>query len=243
MTKPSRSSLWAPLISLLCACHLASCTGSSPAQPAPHEKPISPAVAQQTAASERNVEAKTQPENSVNNKSQGATETATFGAGCFWCIEAVLQRIDGVIKIESGYMGGLSTQPTYDNVCSGTTGHAEVVRVQFDPAKLPYEKLCDWFFLAHDPTTKNRQGNDQGTQYRSVVFYYSDAQQKAALAAMERAKSHWSAPIVTEFTAATTFWLAEGYHQNYFNNNPTNSYCRALIPPKLKKLGLDSPPK
>ncbi len=175
----------------------------------------------------------------MNTASPVQSETATFGAGCFWCIEAVLLRIEGVLAVESGYMGGKLDNPTYEDVCTGTTGHAEVVRVQFDPSKLSYGKLCDWFFEAHDPTTLNRQGNDHGTQYRSAIFYDSDAQRQEALAAKERAKSHWTDPIVTEITKADTFWRAEGYHQNYWANNPSNPYCRAFIPSKLKKLGLE----
>lgn len=242
MTKPSRSSLWAPLISLLCACHLASCTGSSPAQPAPHEKPISPAVAQQTAASERNVEAKTQPENSVNNKSQGATETATFGAGCFWCIEAVLQRIDGVIKIESGYMGGLATQPTYDNVCSGTTGHAEVVRVQFDPAKLPYEKLCDWFSW---PMIQPRKTARATTRARSIARWSStipmrskgrargDGTGKVTLVSADRHRVYCCDDVLAR----------RGLPPELLQQQPDQLILPSVDPPKLKKLGLDSPPK
>jgi peptide-methionine (S)-S-oxide reductase len=164
---------------------------------------------------------------------------ATFGAGCFWCIEAVLERVDGVFEVESGYMGGTVDDPTYEQVCSGRTGHAEVVQVTFDPARLPYAVLLDWFFRAHDPTTLNRQGPDVGTQYRSAVFYHSEDQRREALAAKERAQAKLEPRIVTEITAATKFWPAEDYHQDYFRNNPDQAYCRALIPPKLEKLGLD----
>jgi peptide-methionine (S)-S-oxide reductase len=164
---------------------------------------------------------------------------ATFGAGCFWCIEAVLERLDGVLAVESGYMGGKVDHPSYELVCTGATGHAEVVQVTFDPARLPYAALLDWFFRAHDPTTLNRQGPDVGTQYRSAIFYHTEQQRAAALAAKERAQALYADPIVTEITAATMFWPAEDYHQDYFRNNPTQAYCRAMIPPKLKKLGLD----
>jgi peptide-methionine (S)-S-oxide reductase len=182
--------------------------------------------------------------NPSTNPSTGkpAAETAIFAAGCFWCIEAVLLRIDGVLGVESGYTGGTVDNPTYDQVCTGTTGHAESVRVQFDPRVLPYGKLCDWFFHAHDPTTRNRQGNDLGTQYRSAIFYTSEAQHSEALAAKARAQKEYSREIVTEITKASTFWRAEGYHQNYFANNPGNPYCCSVIPPKLKKLGLDTKP-
>jgi peptide-methionine (S)-S-oxide reductase len=167
-------------------------------------------------------------------------ETATLGAGCFWCIEAVLLRIKGVETVQSGYMGGTLANPSYEMVCTGRTGHAEVVQVKFDPQVLPYAQLLDLFFQAHDPTTLNRQGADVGTQYRSAIFYHSDAQREAAAAAIEK----WNAsgklrdPIVTEVTPASQFYVAELYHQDYFNKNPGNPYCRANILPKFKKLGL-----
>ncbi|MGE3353656.1 MAG: peptide-methionine (S)-S-oxide reductase MsrA [Planctomycetota bacterium] len=168
-----------------------------------------------------------------------AAQTITLGAGCFWCIEAVLERVDGVLDVESGYMGGTVDQPTYKQVCTGDTGHAEVVRVRYDPARLPLSDLLDWFFKAHDPTTLNRQGNDYGTQYRSAIFFESDAQRAVAEAAMERAQEEHGGRVVTEITRASAFWPAEDYHQDFFANNPTQGYCRAIIPPKLKKLGLD----
>jgi peptide-methionine (S)-S-oxide reductase len=168
-----------------------------------------------------------------------ATETATFAAGCFWCIEAVLERIDGVLAVESGYTGGDVVNPTYHQVCTGTTGHAEAVQVTFDPAKISYAELLDWFFRAHDPTTPNRQGNDIGTQYRSAIFWHTEAQRDAALAARQKAQRDHGNPIVTEITQAPRFWPAEEHHQDFFRRNPTQGYCRATIPPKLKKLGLD----
>jgi peptide-methionine (S)-S-oxide reductase len=169
-----------------------------------------------------------------------SSETITLGAGCFWCIEAVLDRIDGVESVESGYMGGHVENPTYEHVCSGTTNHAEVVQVTFDPQKLPLDKLLDIFWQLHDPTTLNRQGNDEGTQYRSVIFYHTEEQKEAA----EKSKDKWnksgkfSAPIVTEISPASTFYRAEEYHQEYFARNPGNPYCRWNILPKFKKLGL-----
>jgi peptide-methionine (S)-S-oxide reductase len=166
-------------------------------------------------------------------------ETATLGAGCFWCIEAVLERIDGVLEVDSGYMGGSVDEPTYKAVCDGDTGHAEVVRVTFDPNKLSYRQLLDWFFQAHDPTSLNRQGNDYGTQYRSAIFYYDEAQKLVAEAAKAAANEHYGNRVVTEITMAAKFWMAEDYHQDFFANNPRQPYCNALIPPKLKKLGLD----
>lgn len=166
-------------------------------------------------------------------------EVATFGGGCFWCTEAVLERIDGVFDVTSGYAGGDVDRPTYEQVCSGRTGHAEVVQVTFDPTKIAYGDLLDWFFKSHDPTTLNAQGPDHGTQYRSVVFFHSEAQQKEAIAAIARAQKDHKSKVVTEVTAAPTFWPAEDYHQDYFRQNPNQPYCRAMIPPKLKKLGLD----
>ncbi|HEU4419138.1 MAG TPA: peptide-methionine (S)-S-oxide reductase MsrA [Planctomycetota bacterium] len=168
-----------------------------------------------------------------------AREVATLGNGCFWCTEAVLEKLDGVIDVVSGYSGGTTETPSYDDVCSGTTGHAEVVQVTFDPSRISFSKLLEWFFKSHDPTTLNRQGNDVGTQYRSAIFFHSDAQHAAALAAIKAAQASHADPIVTEVTKAGRFWPAETYHQDYFRKNPTNGYCRAVIPPKLKKLGLD----
>jgi peptide-methionine (S)-S-oxide reductase len=167
-------------------------------------------------------------------------QTITLGAGCFWCIEAVLDRFEGVESVVSGYMGGIVKNPTYQQVCTGTTGHAEVVQVQFDPQKLPLEKLLDIFWLVHDPTTLNRQGPDIGTQYRSAIFYHNDTQRRVA----EKSKKKWNESrkfrgrIVTEITEASEFYEAEDYHQEYFSKNPRNPYCRANILPKFKKLGL-----
>jgi peptide-methionine (S)-S-oxide reductase len=167
-------------------------------------------------------------------------ETATFGAGCFWCIEAAYRQLDGVYSATSGYMGGQVKNPTYDDICTGNSGHAEVVHVVFDPKKISYEKILAWFWDLHDPTTLNRQGNDVGTQYRSAIYYYSDAQKKTAEASKAAAKANFKDPIVTEITKATEFYPAENYHQNYYNENKSkNSYCRFVIEPKLKKLKLD----
>ena len=168
-----------------------------------------------------------------------ALETATFGAGCFWCIEAVLERLDGVREVESGYRGGHTDDPSYKAVCEETTGHAEVVQVKFDPRRIRYAELVDAFFKLHDPTTLNRQGNDVGTQYRSAIFFHGEAQHAAAIAGVDRWQPSYPNPIVTEITAAGRFWPAEGYHQDYFAKNPTDGYCNYFIPPKLKKLGLD----
>jgi len=164
-------------------------------------------------------------------------ETAVFGGGCFWCLEAVFQRLPGVKSVESGYMGGRVENPTYKQVCTGTTSHAEVVRVSFDPGQISYRDLLDVFFAIHDPTTLNRQGNDVGTQYRSVIFYNSDKQRRDVeqVIAELSAAPKFPAPIVTAVEPAATFYVAEDYHQNYFNENSEQPYCRFIIAPKLEK--------
>ena len=179
------------------------------------------------------------PSPAASQSAAPAREVAILGNGCFWCTEAVLEKLDGVIDVVSGYSGGTTESPTYDQVCSGNTGHAEVVQVTFDPSRISYSKLLEWFFKSHDPTTLNRQGNDEGTQYRSAIFFHSEAQHAAALAAIKAAQQKHTDPIVTEVTKAGRFWPAETYHQDYFRKNPNNGYCRAVIPPKLKKLGLE----
>lgn len=164
-------------------------------------------------------------------------ELATFGAGCFWCVEAIFQDMRGVEKVVSGYMGGEVPNPTYQAVCTGTTGHAEVIQITFDPALVSYETLLEVFWRTHDPTTLNRQGADVGTQYRSAVFYHSDAQRQTAEASRTQAEADklWPNPIVTEITAATEFYAAENYHQNYFNQNGYQPYCMMVINPKVQK--------
>jgi peptide-methionine (S)-S-oxide reductase len=164
------------------------------------------------------------------------TETVVVGGGCFWCVEAVFQRLDGVMKVESGYSGGHVKNPTYEQICTKTTGHAEVIKIEYDPSKAPLAKVLDVFFLSHDPTTLNRQGNDEGPQYRSVIYYASEEQKKAADAAKERAKAEYKDPIVTEIAPLKEFYVAEGYHQNYYNlNKNSNPYCM-MITGKLQKL-------
>ncbi len=172
-------------------------------------------------------------------KDSSGREIATLGAGCYWCIEAVLQQVQGVEKIESGFMGGEIENPSYEEVCSGTTGHAEVVQVTFDPEELPFEHLLEWFWKLHDPTTLNRQGNDVGTQYRSVIFWHDDAQRLAARKSKEKAAPKFSSPIVTEISPATTFYKAKESHQDYYRRNKNQGYCRFVIAPKLQKLDLD----
>ena len=168
------------------------------------------------------------------------TETATLGAGCYWCAEAVYRQLDGVFTVTSGFMGGSVKNPTYEQVCTGDTGHAEVVRIVFDPKKIPYEKILAWFWELHDPTTLNRQGNDVGTQYRSAIFYHSEEQKKTAEASKAAAAKNFKDTIVTEITKASEFHPAPDYHQDYyFQNKSKNPYCRFVIEPKLKKLKLD----
>lgn len=183
------------------------------------------------------------------NMSQGVTKTvdtngaeiATFAAGCFWCTEAVFQRTKGVLSVRSGYIGGKKESPTYKEVCTGTTGHAEALEITFDPKVVTYRELLNVFWHMHDPTTLNRQGADVGTQYRSAVFYHSEAQKKDAEAVKEeltKARTFRN-PIVTEIVAASKFYPAEDYHQDYYNQNKSAGYCRAVIAPKLKKLGIE----
>jgi peptide-methionine (S)-S-oxide reductase len=162
----------------------------------------------------------------------------TLAGGCFWCTEAVFIRIPGVEKSVSGYANGKTDHPTYEDVCTGTTGHTEAIQLTYDPAKVSLDALLDLFFKAHDPTTLNRQGNDVGTQYRSGIYFTAEEQKKAAEAAVKRAQSHFERPIVSEIVPLKAFWPAEDYHQDFFNKNPSQAYCRAMIPPKLKKLNL-----
>ena len=164
-------------------------------------------------------------------------EVATVGGGCFWCVEAVLEQLRGVLKVESGYTGGETANPTYRQVCSGTTGHAEVVQVTFAPEAISFDDTLDVFFTIHDPTTLNRQGADVGTQYRSAVFYHSPEQRETAEQVIDELNRNqvWDAPIVTEVTKAGTYYPAEEYHQNYFANNPEQPYCQAVIAPKVSK--------
>lgn len=166
-----------------------------------------------------------------------AQEVATLGGGCFWCLEAVYDQLQGVTDVVSGYAGGAVENPTYEAVCGGRTGHAEVVQVTFNPDVITFDDILDVFFTIHDPTTLNRQGADVGTQYRSAIFTHSDAQQEAAQAAIQRvtAQGLWANPIVTEITPLERFYPAEDYHQEYFERNPYQGYCRVVIAPKVAK--------
>ncbi|MFN8670494.1 MAG: peptide-methionine (S)-S-oxide reductase MsrA [Candidatus Sericytochromatia bacterium] len=163
-------------------------------------------------------------------------ETITLGAGCFWCVEAIFQRLKGVKKVESGYMGGNTINPTYKQVCTGETGHAEVLKVEFDNEIISLENILEVFWHTHDPTTLNKQGADEGTQYRSAVFYYNQTQKDLAEKLKNEYQKDFNNKIVTEITAVSTFYKAEDYHQNYFNDNSFQPYCNFVISPKLKKL-------
>ena len=164
-------------------------------------------------------------------------EQTTLAGGCFWCLEAVFDQLNGVHNVESGYMGGQTTDPSYDDICGGDTGHAEVVRITFDPRVVSFRELLEVFFVIHDPTTLNAQGNDFGTQYRSGIFYHSAAQQAQAMEVIANLakKKLWRDPIVTEVTAASTFYMAEDYHQEYFERNPGQPYCSYVVEPKVAK--------
>ena len=161
--------------------------------------------------------------------------TYVIAGGCFWCLDAVYRRLKGVIEVVSGYTGGDTMNPTYEEVSTGETGHAEVVQITFDESIIPSDVILDLFFLIHDPTTLNRQGNDVGTQYRSAMYFNDDAQKEVFQAAEERAKAHWDAPFTTELKPLDVFYPAEDYHQDYFNKNPGNGYCSIVITPKIVK--------
>ena len=172
-----------------------------------------------------------------NTKSMNQLELATFGNGCFWCTEAIFEQLEGVLKVESGYAGGEVKNPSYKEICTGNTGHAEVIRLTFDPKVISFRELLDVFFNTHDPTTLNRQGADVGTQYRSAIFYHNDEQKADAeqmIAELKKEKV-FDDRIVTEVTAINNYYVAENYHQDYYNNNKNQGYCRMVINPKLEK--------
>jgi peptide-methionine (S)-S-oxide reductase len=169
---------------------------------------------------------------------RGRSESATLGGGCFWCLEAAFQRLRGVLRVESGYAGGEVEHPTYEEVCTGTTGHAEVVRVEFDPGVLSFQQLLEVFFVIHDPTTRDRKGADVGTQYRSVIFHHSPEQRETAeklVRELEQGRA-FTNPIVTEIEPLPDFYPAEDYHRDYYRRNPSQAYCQVVISPKLAKL-------
>jgi peptide-methionine (S)-S-oxide reductase len=179
--------------------------------------------------------------NSMNSSTASAPsshlDTATFGAGCFWCVEAQFQELEGVEKVESGYSGGFVEHPSYKQVCTGNTGHAEVCNIYYDPSKISYDELLAAFWTAHDPTQLNRQGNDVGTQYRSVIFYHNDEQKQKAQEYKQKLTEEkaFNGPVVTEISPATAFYKAEDYHQNYYNDNGSQPYCVFVVKPKLDK--------
>ena len=173
----------------------------------------------------------------ISNPTGIKTDTATFANGCFWCTEAVFQQLKGVLKVSSGYTGGQVENPTYKEVCTGTTGHAECIQIVFDPSQISFDELLEVFWQTHDPTTLNRQGNDEGTQYRSGVFYHSQEQKEKAMKYKEALDKSgaFDRPIVTEITAFSKFFIAENYHQDYYNQNGSQPYCTYVIRPKLEK--------
>jgi peptide-methionine (S)-S-oxide reductase len=170
-----------------------------------------------------------------------ATQSATFGGGCFWCLEAMFKTLDGVVKVTSGYAGGSVPHPTYQQVCSGKTGHAEVIQVEYDPRKISYPKLLEAFWGAHNPSTLNRQGPDVGTQYRSIILYQDENQKQAAEKSKQEAAKHFKKPIVTQIVPLEKFYPAEDYHQDYFQRNPNASYCTLVIEPKLDQFKKSRP--
>ena len=173
----------------------------------------------------------------MSSQTNAATEVATLAGGCFWCLEAVYDQLRGVVSVESGYMGGKVDNPSYRAVCTGTTGHAEVIQIKYDPTQVSFQDLLDVFFVIHDPTTLNRQGNDVGTQYRSAIYYHTPEQKVVAdkVIAALNAEHRWNSPIVTEVTPATKFYVAEDYHQEYFVNNESQPYCQFVVAPKVAK--------
>ncbi len=171
----------------------------------------------------------------ISQQQRAGLQVCTLGGGCFWCLEAVFQQMRGVKQVESSYSGGRNPNPTYEEVCGGETGHAEVVRIHFDPAETSYRAILEVFFTIHDPTTLNRQGNDVGTQYRSVIYTHDTEQMNLAKQVIAEMAHVWDAPIVTELTEAPVFYPAEDYHQNYFINHPMQSYCAFVVAPKVAK--------
>jgi len=179
-----------------------------------------------------------QSEKRVKTMNNTQFETATFGAGCFWCVEAVFQKLQGVQKVTSGYSGGHVKNPSYREVCNGTTGHAEAVQIQFDPSVISYDQLLEVFWKTHDPTTLNRQGPDIGTQYRSAIFYHTQEQKQIAEQSKRRMNDseHFEDPIVTDIEPYENFYVADDYHQDFYENNPNQPYCRFRIDPKMDKM-------
>jgi peptide-methionine (S)-S-oxide reductase len=187
--------------------------------------------------SQQNTQFKTVKDNTMNTNENDSLAVATFGAGCFWCVEACFSQLNGVVEVLSGYMGGATLNPTYKEVCTGTTGHAEVAQIRYNPNLISYEELLEVFWFVHDPTQLNRQGNDIGTQYRSVVFYHNDEQKKLAEHYKKKLNESgaYASKVVTEIAEAVEFYVAEEYHQGYFFDNPDQPYCSAVVRPKVEK--------
>jgi peptide-methionine (S)-S-oxide reductase len=188
-----------------------------------------------------NMKSEAIPQNSANNATsqvESKVDTATFGAGCFWCVEAIFQRLEGVLSVKSGYSGGMVKNPSYKEVCNGTTGHAEVCQITYDKTKISFDELLEVFWKTHDPTTLNRQGNDYGTQYRSAIFYHNEEQKQLAETYKKvlNDEKAYPNPIITEIAPYVIYYEAENYHQNYFNANGNESYCKYVIQPKVDKL-------
>jgi peptide-methionine (S)-S-oxide reductase len=198
-------------------------------------------IVNQSGADSSNPTTESGKEYIMNSGDNAGLEVAVLGGGCFWCLEAVFERVEGVVEVHSGYAGGNVENPSYKEVCSGTTGHAEVVEITYDNTLITYSEILDIFWLAHDPTSLNRQGNDVGTQYRSIILYTSEEQKKLAVQSKAKTpeKLNLTQPIVTEIVPLTVFYPAEEYHQDYYENNRGQGYCVFVIHPKLKKLGLE----
>jgi peptide-methionine (S)-S-oxide reductase len=215
--------------------------------PAPAPAPLAPAEVKEVkeVASVAPVAAVTSPENQPMKEGNAVAkgkELATIGGGCFWCTEAVIEKLEGVSDVVSGYMGGQVDNPTYEQICTKTTGHAEVIQITFDPSVITFSEILDVFWQAHDPTTLNQQGADRGPQYRSVIYYHSPEQKMIALESIKKLNESavYPDPAVTEVTEAAKFWVAEDYHQDYYRlNKDKNPYCRVVISPKMKKLGFE----
>lgn len=224
-------------VPILLALVLPACQGE-PDHPA---QPTAPASAIESGLNTAPPPSTPSPMAEENVPAEPNLEIATLGAGCYWCVEAVYDQLPGVRAVSSGFMGGPDDNATYEQVCTGTTGHAEVVQVTFDPAVLPYDELLDWFWRLHDPTTLNRQGADVGTQYRSVIFFHSPEQERVARLSKSTLgeRGDYSDPVVTEISAASTMIPGPAYHQDYYRDNKRAGYCQMVIAPKLRKLGLE----
>jgi peptide-methionine (S)-S-oxide reductase len=223
-----KSSLATVFVSVLSAVGLTACAQKSNYENSPTFKRMNASASDATASKA--------PSASTPTNEQGI-QTATFGTGCFWCTEAQFQQLDGVVTVASGYSGGHIPNPTYKAVCTGTTGHAEVIQLTYDPAKISYDELLAAFWQAHDPTTLNRQGADEGPQYRSVIFFHNDEQRKKAEDYKQKLNEEnaFGKPVVTEISSFSKFYKAEDYHQNYYNENGSQPYCSMVIEPKLDK--------